>query len=81
MSNLIKLNGELGSNLVSKVLADSTLIRGGYMSVETLSERDSLTDEVRSKGTTVYVRDTGLKYVWNGSSWIEDTTSIVWDSF
>ena len=69
----IRITDKLYSSTVAGIVADSFSISGGYITVQTLEERDNLNVEALIKGQPLYIADEGKSYRWGGSSWEEDT--------
>lgn len=70
----IRITDELYSSAVEGVVADSSTIRGGYITVETATERDALNKGPLVNGQPVYVVEENKTYRWNSSTslWVED---------
>lgn len=68
---------QLESSLASKHLTDAIYIKGGYIVVATISERDALpkytdsSDGIIVEGSLVYVQATDKQYLYNGTTWVE----------
>lgn len=45
--------------------------KGGFRSVDTISERDAIPTERKTKGMVVIVNADNKAYQWNGSAWVE----------
>lgn len=69
----IRITDKLYSSTVAGIVADSFSISGGYITVQTLEERDNLNVEALIKGQPLYITNEGKSYRWGGSSWEEDT--------
>lgn len=76
---------QLESSLASKHMTDAEYIKGGYIVVETIAERDALpiydgtatpvVDGIIVKGSLVYVAGTVNKsYRYDGTAWVEDSS-------
>lgn len=50
---------------------DAEYGKGGFRSVETITLRNAIPTERKTKGMVVRVNETGLHYYWNGSAWTE----------
>lgn len=50
---------------------DALYGKGGFRSVDTISERDAIPTERKTKGMIVVVNADNKPYQWNGSTWIE----------
>lgn len=73
----VKVGFQLGSSLASKHLIDAQYIKGSYIVVNTLEERNALpvatvnSDGVILKGSLVYVINKEMLYIYNGSEYEE----------
>lgn len=72
----LRITDELYSSTVEGVIADSSTIRGSYITVETITERDNLNIKALKNGQPVYVSEKNLTYRWDNKNlnWIEDNT-------
>ena len=76
-----KVGFQLESSLASKHLTDAEFIKGGYLVVNSIAERDSLvvatesTDGTIIKGSLCYCTADEVFYQYNGTSWIEKLAS------
>lgn len=52
-------------------VTDEKYNRGGYRTVETLAERDGITDDRKKLGMIVYVWADKKIYQWDGNTWVE----------
>lgn len=52
-------------------VTDEKYNRGGYRTVETLDERDAITDDRKKLGMIVYVWQDKKIYQWDGDKWVE----------
>lgn len=69
----------LGTNVASAIVPfttddafathDALYGKGGWRSVETIEERDAITDQRKTVGMAVYVVGVGSTYIWNESGW------------
>lgn len=75
----IRITDKLYSSTVEGVVADSSTIKGGYITVETITDRDSLNKNSLINGQPVYVAGENKTYRWDGlnSTWIEDNALAV----
>lgn len=64
-----KLIGELFQNGGDFALLDSSNIRGGFMQVTTLKDRDNIVPDKLKKGMHVYVDEDEHIYEWKGKDW------------
>jgi len=68
---------QLESSLASKHLTDATYIKGGYLTVANITERNALpvytetSDGIIVKGSLVYVQSEELFYQYNGTAWAD----------
>ena len=68
MASGIKAPGRWIPGTVSGVVVDSKYVRGGYITVESLEERDALLRpgcEVVTPGTKIYVKDENIEYIYS----------------
>ena len=77
-----KVGFQLESSLASKHLTDAIFIKGSYLVVATLAERDSLvvaTDTIDGtivKGSLCYCQEDSKLYQYNGDQWAELVISV-----
>jgi hypothetical protein len=65
-----KFLGELTQQGGDFALLDSSNIRGGFMQVDTLKDRDSISKDKLKKGMHVYVESEEHIYEWKGDAWV-----------
>lgn len=77
MAEATKVGFQLASSLASKHLTDAEFIKGGYLVVSTVEERDALpianntTDGVIVEGSLCYCTADSKFYQYNGTNWAE----------
>lgn len=64
-----KFLGEIVQNGGDFALLDSSNVRGGFMQVGTIAERDSIIPDKLKVGMLVYVEETHHIYKWEGDTW------------
>lgn len=67
----MKFPGKLEAGRIDGVLTESKYIKGTYIVVSTLNDRDSIPTGVKIKGSKCYVSNLMAEYIWNGDSWEE----------
>lgn len=74
----IRITGKLEAVSADGVLADGSQIKGSYIVVQSITDRDALSDEMKVNGTPVYVAagDGAGLYRWNGSEWIKEEQEL-----
>ena len=65
-----KFLGEILHNGGDFALLDSSNLRGGFMQVSTLQDRDSIVPDKLKKGMLVYVEEEEQIFEWKGDAWI-----------
>lgn len=65
-----KFLGEIIQNGGDFALLDSSNIRGGFMQVATIEERDRIIPDKLKKGMHVYVDENEKIYEWKGDQWL-----------
>lgn len=64
-----KFLGEIVQNSGDFALLDSSNVRGGFMQVDTLQERDSIIPDKLKKGMHCYVEEEEQIFEWKGDGW------------
>lgn len=64
-----KFLGEIVQNNGDFALLDSSNVRGGFMQVDTLQERDSIIPDKLKKGMHCYVEEEEQIFEWKGDGW------------
>ena len=64
-----KFLGEIVQNGGDFALLDSSNVRGGFMQVDTLQERDSIIPDKLKKGMHCYVEEEEQIFEWKGDEW------------
>lgn len=64
-----KFLGEIVQNGGDFALLDSSNVRGGFMQVDTLQERDSIIPDKLKKGMHCYVEEEEQIFEWRGDEW------------
>ena len=52
-------------------------LKGGYLVVQTMNERNSIPSALLKRGSLVKVSDTGIVYEWDGVNWRKSTADIM----
>lgn len=65
-----KFLGEIVQNSGDFALLDSSNVRGGFMQVDTLQERDSIIPDKLKKGMHCYVEEEEQIFEWRGDQWV-----------
>lgn len=65
-----KFLGEIVQNSGDFALLDSSNVRGGFMQVDTLQERDSIIPDKLKKGMHCYVEEEEQIFEWKGDEWV-----------
>lgn len=65
-----KFLGEIVQNNGDFALLDSSNIRGGFMQVDTLQERNSIIPDKLKKGMHCYVEEEEQIFEWKGDEWV-----------
>lgn len=65
-----KFLGEIVQNNGDFALLDSSNVRGGFMQVDTLQERDSIIPDKLKKGMHCYVEEEEQIFEWKGDEWV-----------
>lgn len=52
-------------------------LKGGYLVVQTLNERNSIPPTLLKRGSLVKVTDTGVVYEWDGVNWRKSTADVM----
>ena len=65
-----KFLGEIVQNGGDFALLDSSNVRGGFMQVDTLQERDSIIPDKLKKGMHCYVEEEEQIFEWRGDQWV-----------
>ena len=65
-----KFLGEIVQNSGDFALLDSSNVRGGFMQVDTLQERDSIVPDKLKKGMHCYVEEEEQIFEWRGDQWV-----------
>lgn len=65
-----KFLGEIVQNGGDFALLDSSNVRGGFMQVDTLQERDSIIPDKLKKGMHCYVEEEEQIFEWKGDEWM-----------
>lgn len=54
---------------------DASQVKGGYVVVANEAERNAIPAATKVNGTTIYQADVGKEYRWNGSEWLEASST------
>lgn len=65
-----KFLGEIVQNGGDFALLDSSNVRGGFMQVDTLQDRDSIIPDKLKKGMHCYVEEEEQIFEWKGDQWV-----------
>lgn len=65
-----KFLGEIVQNGGDFALLDSSNVRGGFMQVSTLQDRDNIIPDKLKKGMHVYVEEEEQIFEWKGDAWV-----------
>jgi len=83
INGTIRVTGELAPSSINDIYAviDSKYYRGGYKSVDTINDRNTITIDRRSIGMMVRVNVDDTYWILTTESNIESTTDLNWSEF